>query len=508
MHRPHTAILLPLAVLLCLFAALPALADGKSLEWNQVPAKALTSDGMARVIVGISVADYESLAAASSHYKVVTPGEVKTGREGAASADAALEAAIARGADDVLTALPASGYTVNRTYSAFPFVAISVTQKALEALRADPRVTSIEVDAPIPAPVPVPADGGSKDGKTKGVASPAAPTSALSGKTANLNWGPPKVGADVAWTRGYTGAGWYVAILDTGIRRTHEFFSGKTIVEACYSALANCPGGVTSAFGVGSAAHYASTYQSYDHGTHCAGIATGKKADGTVAGVAKDANLIAIQVFSITGATSVGSYPSDQLAGLNYVYSLRNAYSIAAASMSLGGGSYSSACDSASQKAGVDVLRAVNIATTIATGNNAYCDYIGSPACISTSIAVGSSTTDDLESSFNNWHPTLQTIFAPGTGVYSSTAASDTSYGSWNGTSMATPHVAGAWAILRQNRPSDSVSTILNRVLAGGVTMTTGCGTGVTKPRLYIPGALLGGSTGSQANNLLLLLDE
>jgi len=508
MHRHRYAIALPLAVLLCLFAAFPALADGKKLEWNQVPAKALTSDGMARVIVGVSVADYESLAAASSRYKVVTPDEAKTAREGAKTADAALEAAITRGANAVLTALPASSYTVNRTYSAFPFMAISVTQKALEALRADPRVTSIEIDAPIPVPVPVPNDGEAKGGKAKDGASQAAPPAAPSVKAANLNWGPPKVGADVAWSRGYTGAGWYVAILDTGIRRTHEFFSGKTIVEACYSALANCPGGVTSAFGVGSAAHYASTYQSYDHGTHCAGIATGKKADGTVAGVAKDANLIAIQVFSITGATSIGSYPSDQLSALNYVYSLRNSYSIAAASMSLGGGSYSSPCDSESQKAGVDVLRSVNIATTIATGNDEYCGFIGSPACISTSIAVGSSTSDDLESSFNNWHPTLQTIFAPGTGIYSSTATSDTSYASWNGTSMATPHVAGAWAILRQNRPSDSVATILSRVLAGGVTMTTGCGTGDTKPRLYIPSALLGGSTGTQGPNILLLLDE
>lgn len=508
MHKRRNIPAFLLAFLLCLVATLPAQAGGKNLEWSQIPAASLGADGKARVIVGVAVPDYEPLAAASARYKVVTPNEAKTGREGAKSADAALEAAIARGADAVLTALPASSYTVHRTYSAFPFMAISVTTKALEALRADPRVTSIEIDAPIPAPVPVPDNGETKDGKAKDGASPAAPTSALSGKTANLNWGPPKVGADVAWTRGYTGAGWYVAILDTGIRRTHEFFSGKTIVEACYSALANCPGGVTSAFGVGSAAHYASTYQSYDHGTHCAGIATGKKADGTVAGVAKDANLIAIQVFSITGATSVGSYPSDQLAALNYVYSLRNSYSIAAASMSLGGGSYASPCDSASQKAGVDVLRSVNIATTIATGNDGYCDSIGSPACISTAIAVGSSTSDDLESSFNNWHPTLQTLFAPGTGVYSSTAASDTSYDSWNGTSMATPHVAGAWAILRQNRPSDSVTAILDRVVAGGVTITTGCGTGHTKPRLYIPSALLGGSTGSQGHNMLLLLGE
>lgn len=491
-----------------------ASAGDKSIRFTGIPAQALTADGKARVIVGVTVAKYADLAASAAQFKVIAPGEAKTGRQAAAeAADAALATAIAQGADAVLSSLPAKSYTVTRTYSALPFVALSVDATALEALRADPRVTTIEIDAPVPAPVPVPSNGGAGSGKTKGDktmdgTSQAAPPAAPSAKAANLNWGPPKVGADVAWARGYTGAGWYVAILDTGIRRTHEFFSGKTIVEACYSVLGNCPGGATSAFGVGSAAHYASTYQSYDHGTHCAGIAAGKKADGSVAGVAKNANLIAIQVFSISGATSLGSYPSDQLAALNYVYSLRNSYSIAAASMSLGSGSYSSPCDGDSRKAAIDLLRSVNIATTIATGNQGYCGSIGIPACISTSIAVGSSVSTDQESDFNNWHPTLQTIFAPGTGIYSSTGGSNTSYASWDGTSMATPHVAGAWALLRQNRPTDSVSTILSRVLAGGVVMTTGCGTGDTKPRLYIPGALLGGSGGSQSSNMLLLLDE
>ncbi|MFP5258732.1 MAG: S8 family serine peptidase [Acidobacteriota bacterium] len=459
---------------------------------------------MARVIVGIAVPDYDALAAASGRYKVITPGEAKTeaksARDGAKAADAALEAAIARGADDVLGGLPKSGHTVNRTYSALPFLALTVNRQALEALQADPRVTSIEIDAATPVPEPPVTDGAKGASSQLGTDQPALDS------VANLNWGPPKIGADVAWSKGYTGAGWYVAILDTGIRRTHEFFAGKTIVEACFSAGANCPGGTTTAYGTGSAAHYAATYTAYDHGTHCAGIATGKKADGSVAGVAKDANLIAVQVFSITGATSIGSYSSDQLAGLNYVYSLRNTYSIAAASMSLGSSAgYNTPCDSAVQKAGIDLLRSVNIATTIATGNSAYCDGISSPACISTSIAVGSCTSTDAESSFNNWDPNLQTLFAPGTGIYSSTGASDTSYASWNGTSMATPHVAGAWALLRQNRPHDSVAAILGRVVAGGTPIVTGCGTGLSKPRIYIPAALQA-SNAPQPQLLELLL--
>ncbi|BAH77090.1 S8 family serine peptidase [Solidesulfovibrio magneticus] len=462
-----------------------ALAGGKDLSWNALPTASLTENGQARVIVGFAVTDYDELATASRSHKVVTPEEAGLSRNAALAADAALARAVRRGADAVIADLPAKAYTVHRTYSALPYAALSVTPEGLAALRDNPKVTSIEVDAPVPLPLPVPESQAKGDD---------AASDSVDLPSANLNWGPPKIGADTAWARGYTGQGWHVAILDTGIRRTHEFFAGKTIVEACFSAAANCPGGTTSAYGTGSAAHYSSSLQGWDHGTHCAGIAAGKKADGSVAGVAKDANLIAVQVFSIIDPSTspwVGSYPSDQLDGLNYVYSLRNTYSIAAASMSLGGGSYSSACDTGeSRKTAIDQLRAVNIPTTIATGNDYYCSSIGAPACISSAIAVGASTSTDARSAFSNWHPTLQTIFAPGSSIYSSTGDSDTSYESWNGTSMATPHVAGAWALLRQNRPNDSVNAILTRLLAGSPSITTTCPSDGSLPRIFIPAAL------------------
>jgi subtilisin family serine protease len=482
--RNSRAILAAFLVFWLFGVSSPALAGSKDLDWNALPAASLTENGQARIIVGFAVADYDELAAASRSHKVVTPEEAGQSRTAALAADAALAGAMRRGADAMLAELPAKAYTVHRTYSALPYAALSVTPEGLAALRENPKVTSIEVDEAVPLPLPV------TEKRAKG--GEAEPESALTDQPAsNLNWGPAKIGADTAWARGYTGQGWHVAILDTGIRRTHEFFAGKTIVEACFSADRNCPGGTTTAYGTGSAAHYSSSLTGWDHGTHCAGIATGKKADGSAAGVAKDANLIAVQVFSIfTSSGDVRSYSSDQLAGLNYVYSLRNTYSIAAASMSLGGGSYSSACDSDSRKTAIDNLRSVNIATTIAAGNDYSCSGIGGPACISTSIAVGSSTSSDTESGFSNWYPGMVTIFAPGSSIYSSTGDSDTSYASWNGTSMATPHVAGAWALLRQNRPNDSVSAILTRLLAGSPSVSTTCPSGGSRPRVFIPAAL------------------
>ncbi len=485
-HTPRRSMLIMAvaAVFWLLGVSSPSQAAGKDLAWDALPAASLTESGQARVIVGFAVADYDELAAASRSHKVVTPEETGLSRTAALAADAALAGAMRRGADAMLADLPAKAYTVHRTYSALPYAALAVTPQGLAALQENPKVTSIEVDEAVPLPLPVTGNC-AKNGDAQ-------PESAVIDQpSSNLNWGPPKIGADTAWARGYTGQGWYVAILDTGIRRTHEFFAGKTIVEACFSAAANCPGGTTTAYGTGSAAHYSSSLTGWDHGTHCAGIATGKKADGSVAGVAKNANLLAVQVFSIfTSSGDVRSYSSDQLAGLNYVYSQRNTYSIAAASMSLGGGSYSSACDSDSRKAAIDQLRAVNIATTIATGNDYSCAGIGGPACISTAIAVGSSTSTDTESGFSNWYPGMVTIFAPGSSIYSSTGSSDTSYASWDGTSMATPHVAGAWALLRQNRPSDSVSTILARLLAGSPAVATTCPSGGSRPRIYIPAAL------------------
>jgi hypothetical protein len=175
------------------------------------------------------------------------------------------------------------------------------------------------------------------------------------------------------------------------------------------------------------------------------------------------------------------SWSSDQMAGLDYVYSIRGTYSIASANMSLGGGAYSSACDSDSRKAAIDNLRIVGIATAIASGNNGYCGYIGSPACISTSVSVGSSTDEDAESYFNNWHPTMQRLFAPGSMIYSSTGDSDTSYESWNGTSMATPHVAGAWALLKDAYPTKGVTDLLTALQDTGTGITSVCD-GYTAP--------------------------
>jgi hypothetical protein len=114
--------------------------------------------------------------------------------------------------------------------------------------------------------------------------------------------------------------------------------------EACFAADRTCPNGQATMYGVGAAKPYSRNYDGYDHGTHVSGIAVGNS--GKTFGVAKDASLIAIQVYSPftsrfdcypSAPPCLLSYDSDQLAALEYIYSLRSTFPIAAVSLSLGG---------------------------------------------------------------------------------------------------------------------------------------------------------------------------
>ncbi len=444
--------------------------------------------GRVKVIIELNVPNVAELTEDSRKF---TGRE--TGKESSRSrirADTLLATAIGSVVNSVVDRLNGAEYRINHTYSTIPFLALDVSAEALSVLRSLPEVLDIVEDIPIKFN----RDEENVKGPLENPFTGDEPEPPYLNNTVNL------IGADVAWGYGCTGCNWYVAILDTGIRPTHEMFAGKTIVEACFSASNDCPNGGTQMYGSGAAAHYYdySSAGAYDHGTHVAGIAAGNS--GTLFGVAKDADIIAVQVFSrFSGAANCGSNPicvksynSDQLKGLEYVYSIRGIYRIAAVNMSIGGGKYSSYCDANSRKTAIDNLAAVGIATVISTGNDGYCGFIGSPACISSAVAVGATTDADVETSFSNWDDLLVDLFAPGYQVYSATAASDSSYESWNGTSMAAPHVTGAWAVLKQCNPSGTVNSTLNAIKSTGKLVSTRCPAPPGyKPRVQVDSALV-----------------
>jgi subtilisin family serine protease len=296
----------------------------------------------------------------------------------------------------------------------------------------------------------------------------------------------PLIGATTVMdTYGYTGSGVYVAILDTGIDKYHPFLSGAVVSEACYSSGESlCPDGSAASTAEGSALPYASGVcptAACDHGTHVAGIVAGRY-NGSFSGVAKGAGIIAVQVFS-KYESSVTSYISDQILGLQRVYELRSTYNIAAATMSIGGSvKYTAFCDSDARKASIDNLKSVGIATVISSGNHYWKDGISAPACISTAVSVGATTKADAVDYFSN-SASFLSLLAPGSNINSSIPGDTYDYNK-SGTSVAAPHVAGAWALLKQASPTATADGILGALQATGIPITDT--NGITKPRIRV----------------------
>jgi subtilisin family serine protease len=180
------------------------------------------------------------------------------------------------------------------------------------------------------------------------------------------------------------------------------------------------------------------------------------------------------------------------------VLALRNSFRIAAANLSLGDGRFGAYCDSQWQAYAqmIATLRSYGIATIISSGNAAYGDGIGMPACHSPAISVGGSSlagnqdkiwicTDRPQCGSNS--AGILSVLAPGEHICS--AVPPNKQGCWRGTSMASPHVTGAFASLRQLRPNASVRAIHNAIACSG-TAVRDPRNGVTRGRLNVWRAL------------------
>lgn len=347
----------------------------------------------------------------------------------------------------VLAGLAGFNIEIKRQFKYVPFMVLEADTRAIERLADLPMVASLQEDQ-----VEHPAMASSNE----------------------------VIGSPAAWSAGYDGTDWVVAVLDTGVDKTHPYFAtgSKVISEACYSTTSQadqsttvCPDGEQSSIALGSGVNCPLDIIDCDHGTHVAGSATGNDLAGPNYGVGRGAKIIAIQVFSRFDNVfdcGAGNSPcaltfiSDQVAALERVYDLRGDFNIAAVNMSLGGTIYTDevSCDDEQQsrKLAIDNLRSVGIATVAASGNSGRLNGITTPACISSSISVGATTDLDSIAGFSNVADFLD-LLAPGSSITSAAPGGGTS--NMSGTSMATPHVAGAWAILKQRSPTAGVTRVL-----------------------------------------------
>jgi subtilisin family serine protease len=251
----------------------------------------------------------------------------------------------------------------------------------------------------------------------------------------------PKINALGLYNKGATGKGYAVAIVDTGVSSSHPFLGGRVVAEACFTYHGSCPNAENQMIGSGAAkpVHW--------HGTHIAGIVAGK--DANTSGVAPGANIVAVNIFERDGS----AYEDSLLSGLEYVLSVKEKYNIIAVNLSLGTSKvWIGTCDTVVPELTnlVQVLSAKGVAVVAASGNG-FSYGMSNPACISGVVSVAASyITDDKITDFSNISQ-YTTFAAPGYQINSSSSVGG--FRSASGTSMAAPHVAGAFALYASYKP-------------------------------------------------------
>ncbi|WP_458188728.1 S8 family serine peptidase [Haladaptatus sp. NG-WS-4] len=323
----------------------------------------------------------------------------------AASPDDTVEVNVGFSSERGLSAARDAATDVVREFNSIDAITIRTSQKAATGLENNPNVRYVEVNGTMEA------------------------------LAETLPWGIDRVDAEVAHANGDMGAGGDIAIIDTGIDDDHPDLqdylgTGKAFVSCGNGGyFGNC------AFSGNSNSCNVSWSDDNDHGTHCAGIAAGDDNTEGVVGVSPHATLHAVKVLDCGGS---GSY-SDIAAGVEYVAD--QGWDVG--SMSLGGSSGSQTLHDAIQYAYNN-----GVSLVAAAGNDGPCtDCVGYPAAYPETIAVASSNSSDEQSSFSSQGPEVD-IIAPGTDIYSTVPGG---YDTFSGTSMATPHVAGAVDMLMAN---------------------------------------------------------
>lgn len=314
------------------------------------------------------------------------------------------------------------GGTVNKTFST-ALNGYSATLSAVEARRlaADPSVASVEQNQTVHV----------------AATQPSAP------------WGLDRIDQTALPLSGtYTypdsaGAGVTAYVIDTGVRISHSQLSGRA----------------TNGFDAVEGDNVAQ--DGNGHGTHVATTIA-----GSTYGVAKAAKIVAVRVLNNAGSGTTAGV----VAGIDWVTANHSGPSVA--NMSLGGGA-SAALDRA-----VANSIASGVTYAVAAGNSSTNASSTSPARVAAAITVGATTSTDARASYSNFGSVLD-IFAPGSSITAGWHTNDTATNTISGTSMATPHVAGAVAVYLASHTSATPAEVATALTSGAITgAVTGPGSG------------------------------
>ncbi len=226
-----------------------------------------------------------------------------------------------------------------------------------------------------------------------------------------------------------------------------------------------------------------------DHGTHVAGTIGGVGNNGTgIAGVAWNVKLMSAKFLGRRGGTTANAIKAvDYFTGLK-----QNGVNIVATNNSWGGGGFSQGLYDAIERANSAGILFIAAAGNATNNNDASLSYPGSYDN-SNIIAVASITNSGGISSFSNYGATTVDIGAPGSAIYSSVPVRDkgqmlSGYASYNGTSMATPHVTGGAALYAASHPGATAAQIKAAIMSSAVPTASLNGKCVTGGRLNVSG--------------------
>lgn len=252
-----------------------------------------------------------------------------------------------------------------------------------------------------------------------------------------------------------------VGVIDTGVRYSHQDLAGNM-----WTNPGEIPGNgvdddgngyVDDVYGINAITGSGDPMDDNDHGTHVAGtIAATANDAGQHVGVAYGVEVMALKFISASGTGDT----SDAITCIEYAI----AQGVDILNNSWGGGGYSQALRDAIQAANDAGILFVAAAGNSSVDNDAVPHYPSSHD-VDNVVAVAAIDRNGLLASFSNYGASSVDIGAPGVAILSCTATSDSSYASFNGTSMASPHVAGVAALLKSQYPAASVVELKNRLL-------------------------------------------